>query len=202
MAVDLDILKHCMVQIGENPVSSYTSLHPSAVFCRQIIESVNKEVQERGWWFNKEKDIILGPETSGVVNLPQDTLDVVPKGTYRHLVRRESKFYDPYLHTDKINAEVTCDLTLLLSLDDLPPAAYNYIKHKSAFDVFAAKDGDARSIQAIKLEKDMNMSMYRLQQQDLREKRTNSNARHVTWYLQKYNYHGFSGNPIYPGGRG
>ena len=197
----LDILNHCMVIVGENPVSSYDSRHPTAISARQVIERLDKQLQKRGWWYNKERNVLLSPNPMGEVILPSDTLDVKALRPNGFLVRRNGRLYDPYNHTYVIDKDVHVDITLQLPVEDLPNEAFDFLMAKSAFEFFCSLDGDGKSIQYLNLQTERDRAEYDLKRVDLREKKNNSQLRPVSLLLKMRLQAGYTFNPVYPGGR-
>lgn len=197
----LDILNHLLVTVSERPVTTYESLHPSAITAKYIINRVSKEIQGKGWWFNKEYNLILTPDNLGTIIIPSDTLELSPLVPYTHLVQRSGKLYDPEAHTYNINTNVSCVIVLQLPLEDLPNTAFNYIMHKAAFEFFAGDDGDAKSVQAISLQQAMQTAWGYLRAEEMKKAGISSNNRPVSSYLTYRRQQGNNYNPLYPGGR-
>lgn len=198
MTTYLEILNHCMKTVGERPVSSPDSNHPTAIQARVEIDRLIKEVQTRGWWFNKEYNVPLSPNGSDQIIIPQDTLKVTPMSPYRHLVRRDGKLYDPVEHTYAIGESVSVDLVLLLEVDDLPETAAYFIMHSAAYDFYVADDGDEQK--ANRLERAMVKAWQALQAENLKESRVNSGNRITSRRLSARLQRGSSLNPNLPGG--
>lgn len=199
MTTYLEILNHCMKTVGERPVSSPTSNHPTAIQARIEIDRLVKEVQTRGWWFNKEYDVPLSPDNNDHIIIPQGTLKITPLAPNRHLVKRAGKLYDPINHTYTIEDEVRANIILELEVSDLPETAAFHIMHKAAYDFYVSDDGD--EAKATRLERTMALSWQALQAEQLKESRVNSNNRPVTAYLRSRIGMSSSGsNPNIPGG--
>lgn len=198
MTTYLEILNHCMKTVGERPVSSATSNHPTAIQARVEIDRLIKEVQTRGWWFNKEYNVPLSPNGSDHIVIPQDTLKVTPLSPWRHLVRRDGKLYDPVEHTYQIGEQVNVDLVLQLDIEDLPETAAQFILHSAAYDFYVSDDGD--ETKASRLERAMVKAWQMLQAENLKESRANSGNRITSLRLSSRLQRGSSLNPNLPGG--
>lgn len=186
MTTSLEILNHCLSVLGEAPQSSYESTHPSALTSRVVIDGESKELQSRGWWFNKEYSLSLSPDISGEIILPSDTLEVIPLKDKGNLVRRNGKLYDPINHTYTIGAAVIVDITLLLDIEDLPEMAANYVKHKSAYKLYVNDDGDEQK--ARRLDRDQAEARAKLMSAELKQLNINSNNRTITAQLLSRGY--------------
>lgn len=199
MTTSLEILNHCLNLVGERPVTSYDSNHPTALSAKVQIEAAAKEVQSRGWWFNKEYNYTLSPNGVGELLVPSDTLSILPLSPYSYLVQRSSKLYDPINHTFDVDADVECKIVIQLDIADLPEVAATYIKKKAGYDFYLADDGDVEKLTF--LDREVLKAWAALQQEELRQSRVNSNNRPVTAYLRmRTKQYGTSYNPTYPGG--
>lgn len=200
MSTKLDVMNAMLSAVGEQPVSSATSGHPTAIACSVQIDKINKEFQERGWWFNQEGKLNLLPEdTTGNIVLPNGTLDVDPDDVNSTLVQRGNRMYDPVNHTFAINQAVIVNLVLQLETEDLPEIAAAYLKAKCVYDFYVNDDGDEQK--AARLEKESMIKWAALQQAQLQNADVNASNRPITAILRSRINSGFSrSNPTWPGG--
>lgn len=199
MTTQLEVLNHVIGVVGETPVSSPTSNHPTAQSALKTIQRVSKQFQLRGWWFNKEYSLPLSPNNNGEIILPSTTLKVDPIDTASALVWRGTKLYDPVNHTYNIGEQVTVDLILKLDIEELPEAAAMYLQHKSAYDFYVADDGDPDKSKALLFE--VTQAWAALSAQQLQMSNVNALARPITAYLRSgIRQSGGGYNPNYPGG--
>ena len=147
------IINHMLRTLGEGGVSYDQSLHPTVQLCNNTLDTVNNEVQGRGWWFNKEFGLTLVPDNRGEVIVPSEALDLKITGVQNmrpqdkvRLVRRDNRIYDSAEHTFTLNSNVTVDVTMLIAIDDLPSVAQTYIQHKAAETIFLDEDGDVQKL--------------------------------------------------------
>lgn len=182
MTTKLDILNHMLNVIGETPVTSADSNHPSALSATITLNRVDKEVQSRGWWFNTEYALTLLPNGSGEIVLPQNTLSVDPTSITSKLVRRGSRLYDPVTHSYNIGVSVAVDCILQLPIEDLPETAATYILHRSAYDFYVNDDGD--ETKSNRLEKEMSKAWAALQKEYLQVSNVDALDRQAVVELQ------------------
>jgi len=142
MTASLDVLNHVLSVVGETPVSNPDSQHPTAQTATNTINRVNKRMQLRGWWFNRDLNLILSPNLAGEIILPASTIKVDPVDSKSRLVWRGNRLYDPVNHTFAINDTVAVNIVTLLAVDDLPDAAVQYLSDKAAYDFYVNDDGD------------------------------------------------------------
>ena len=182
MITQLEILNHVLGVVGETPVTSADSNHPTALSATVTINRVDKEVQSFGWWFNTEYALTLLPDAQGEIVLPQNTLEVDPVATRSALVRRGSKLYDPVNHTFNIGVSVAVNIVLRLPIEDLPVTAASYIQHRCAYDYYVSDDGD--ETKSNRLEKEMDKAWARFQKEMLKVTNVNALDREAVALLQ------------------
>lgn len=128
---ELDAINTMLSTIGEAPVNAVEdSGVVDAVLARQILHSVSREVQGRGWHFNFEKSFTLTPTyPEGEIRLPETLLriDTVCSDRDIDVVQRGSRLYDRRNHTYIFDKSVTVDMVVLLEFEDLPEVARQYI---------------------------------------------------------------------------
>lgn len=151
-----DIIKHMLSTIGQSGVNTAHTMHPSVQNALAVLMGEDKEFQERGWWFNAERDITLVQNEDGEIVLPDETLKfyITNNSFYSPsrkniFSRRNNKLYDTYRHTFAINESVTLSLVMRYEIDDLPPVAQTYLKHKAAETFFLNEDGDQSKYQRL-----------------------------------------------------
>lgn len=147
---ELELVNHILQTLGESTTPTLETQHPAVIQARQVLAGYNKEFQNRGWWFNREFNLKLLPDVNGRIAIPQDTLTFkvtgVPACAYgregERFVKRGKFVYDSVEHTNEIGRAVFVNITRLLSIEDLPPAAASYLKHFAAENAFLDDDGD------------------------------------------------------------
>lgn len=200
MTTKLEMLNHMLNVIGEAPVSSVTSQHPTAISALVVLNGTSKEVQARGWWFNTEYGLTLLPNNvTGQIIIPSGTLYIDPTDVWSHLVRRGGKLYDPVNHTYNIGESVIVNAVLQIDEADLPETCALYIKHRAAYEFYVNDDGDeTKSNRLMELR---DKAWAELQQENLKAADVNSNNRPITALLRsRIRQYGYRGNPNLPGG--
>ncbi|QXP44064.1 hypothetical protein [Stappia phage SI01] len=201
------IINHMLRAIGESGVSNDQSLHPSVQTCNHVLDSANEEMQQRGWWFNRETSLTLVPDNRGEVIVPPNALSVhlsavesmKPTEKTRYVIRG-GLVYDNVEHTSALYKNVVIDCVLLLPIDDLPSTAQTYIQHLAAETVFLDEDGDVQKHQ--KLQHRTQLAWQALQAEQLRNLATNAHDRTQVRLLQSGWRNATHGrNPNYIGGR-
>ena len=126
---ELEAINTMLSTIGESPVNAVEDTgNVDVVIARQILQSVSREVQARGWHFNTEKNYTITPDSEGYLVLPNTVLkvDTVYPDSSKDVVVRGSRLYDREKHTYVFTDAVKVDMTILLTFDELPEVARNY----------------------------------------------------------------------------
>lgn len=131
LTTKLQAVNEILAGIGEPPVSSLSSGFVTASIAEQKLDAVNKEIQERGWFFNTETALKLLPDSNGHVMLPANTLRADEHRKGGGIVQRGRKLYDTLKHTYQFNQPVTLDVVVELAWEDLPQAAREYAKFRA-----------------------------------------------------------------------
>ena len=127
---ELEAINTMLSTIGESPVNTVEDTgNVDVVIARQILQSVSREVQARGWHFNTEKNYTITPDSAGYLVLPNTVLkaDTVYPDSSKDVVVRGSRLYDREKHTYVFTDAVKVDMTILLTFDELPEVARNYV---------------------------------------------------------------------------
>ena len=127
---ELEAINTMLSTIGESPVNTVEDTgNVDVVIARQILQNVSREVQARGWHFNTEINYTITPDSEGYLVLPNTVLkvDTVYPDSSKDVVVRGSRLYDRENHTYVSTDAVKVDMTILLTFDELPEVARNYV---------------------------------------------------------------------------
>jgi hypothetical protein len=149
MTTRLEILNAMLAVNGESPVSTADSNDPAAIQAGNKLKVIDKKIQSRGWYFNKE-DILLSPDLAGKVVLPQNTLAADPVDPGSPYIKRGTGLYDRKNNTTNIGRDVLCTVVLQLKIDELPEVAAAYIMDKAVKEYYTDDDGDAQKANDLK----------------------------------------------------
>lgn len=135
----LDAVNTMLEAIGEAPINDLTSSGRLEVAtASRTIDRVSQDVQSKGWWFNIEEHTISPDPTTGELILPNNTLRVDrternPADDDGDLVQRGSKLYSLKRRSSvDFQNDVEVSIVRLLSFDELPHSARNYITLRAA----------------------------------------------------------------------
>lgn len=141
---ELQSVNAILMAIGQSPVSKLydnegeelSFINPEISFVYNILQEVNRDVQNEGWVFNREEHYPLCPECNGFIKVPNNVLrmDVSQGQIYRtsNVVKRDGKLYDKLHHTFVFGCCVSMDITWLFPFEDVPPVFKRYITHRAS----------------------------------------------------------------------
>lgn len=135
LTTELNAINTLLGAAGESPVSSLSSSGLADVAeAKAVLDEQSRLVQTSGWVFNTEYEYPLTPDTEGLITLPTNTLkaDADDDFTQVDTVQRGLRLYDRKNHTYVFTESLTGTIVFLLSWDELPQAARQYITIKAA----------------------------------------------------------------------
>lgn len=160
---ELTIINSMLAVVGEHPVSSADSLHPTVVVAKQILETENAAFQGIGWFFNTEYDVTLKPAADGRIVIPSNTLHVTSsQGKY---TQRLGVLYNLDSHTSTFTEDVSCTIIVQVDIPDLPPNAAEYLRQRARLAMFTNDDGEGQK--TVKLEQAVNAAYATLRAQHI-----------------------------------
>lgn len=128
----LEAVNDCLAGIGEAPVSSVDDPSLDAAMAQQVISRESRNIQARGWWFNKEANWKITPDPqTGFISPPINAISVSNNANlrYQQFTIRSNRIYDVDNHTYDMrvamgNSTSLCfDFIIYLEFNDLPPVA-------------------------------------------------------------------------------
>lgn len=158
----LEAVNLCMRAIGREGVDSLDSGDLDAEDANKMLDIVSQRVQggDRmgGWWFNREPDWEIAPDSNGEINLPNNCMAVYQD--YRigdrkvHMTQRGRKLYCVTTHSYDMRNFVNCDgnmrftFVMFLPYEHLPPNVMQAIAYQTAVEFIVSKDADKTKLQA------------------------------------------------------
>jgi len=88
----LTVINNMLGTMGEAPLNAIDDPHPYRAACVSILNTVNREFQARGWWFNREELTIEPGALDGGLYLPGDAISVRTED--RNIVQRYRRLYN------------------------------------------------------------------------------------------------------------
>lgn len=198
----LEIINAMLASVGEEPVSSIKTQHPSTITAMPVLNRTSRKAQARGWWFNQERGFPLSPNQVGEVLLPSNTLSADPSVYDDAIVQRGNRLYDRYRHTFTIGQVCMADLVLELEIEDLPAQAGDYILAAARYEFYVNEDGDDAKARMYLAERADTWAL--LQQESLKNTDTNAmdrpNVMQMLYRIRPITGYYLNRNPNLPGG--
>jgi Tail tubular protein len=125
---ELDAVNEILSVIGSMPVDTLDGQQDvDTINAQRVLQSVSREVQSRGWYFNTLTTYTLTPDTyTGLIPYPNSYLKVFADGY--QLVRKSGYFFDLITDTNVFSDGITVDeLVKEIEFENLPEAFKYYI---------------------------------------------------------------------------
>ena len=133
---ELEAVNMLLAAVGEAAVSSLeTATTVDVTQAKNLISNINREVQQKGWHFNTEWDVILSLDSDSRIPLGTTILSIYSPSKLTTIRGREGSpfLYDldnnTFTWTTSVNDAVTITL---LDFEDIPQTARQYITTKAA----------------------------------------------------------------------
>lgn len=134
MITKLEAVNYLLDVLGSSPIDDLENLHPDVASCLNKLENSSRFLQQRGWWFNKEIDRVLTPDSNGDVTLPWNCMKVIGVNS-QFVIQRGSALYDTVNNTYKFDDDIYVDMVVHLDWDELPTSVQNAIQYHAAMQV-------------------------------------------------------------------
>ena len=133
---ELSAVNSILGSIGQSPVTTLNYENPEISYIYNILNEVNKDVQNEGWHFNTEYHIKTEPDGNKHITLPTNALryDLTDgfNNKLQDVVIRNGRLYDLVEHTDEFDNTLYLDLVTLYEFKDLPNVFQRYITYRAA----------------------------------------------------------------------
>lgn len=133
----LEAVNLMLLSIGKSPVNTLSIPGVNDVSqATTVLYTVTRDVQKRGWWFNREPGFPILPDTLGNIQIPNTVIDITPDDRYRNYVERNGKLYDLDNHTFNIGQYLSgqplkCEVVWCFDFETIPQAARSYIARRA-----------------------------------------------------------------------
>lgn len=137
----LDIINAMLGSMGEAPLNTLTEPHAFRGSALGVFDTINEQVQARGWWFNMEEIELQPSSLDSSIYLPGDTAAV--RTATRNVVRRGNRLYNLDGGVFVFTENVAVQLIRLVDIEDLPEAAAQHIRALCVLRFQTTYDGDS-----------------------------------------------------------
>ena len=139
---------------GQEIVNTYAN--PQIALIYNLLQEVNKDVQNEGWHFNKEDNVKRSPDSNGNFVIPTNYLRYDIHGNLydrnRDVVRRDGKLWDIVQQTFVFTQDFYFDITYLHAFNDVPPAIQRYIIARASVRAATQLVSNPDLVQLLRLE--------------------------------------------------
>ena len=176
----LDVVNEMLGTQGFRPLASLTEPHAFRGAAQSTLTRVNRAIQAKGWWFNREPLTLQPSAVDSAIYLPGDTINV--RHALAKYVQRGGRLYNTELGDYTFEASVDVILIRLIPFEDLPELAATHISATAVLEYQLNYDGDTAKTRKLedRIDKDGKGTLADLQSEEIRSSRVNlinSNAR-------------------------
>ena len=133
---ELEAVNMLLAAVGEAAVSSLeTATTVDVTQAKNLLSNINREVQQKGWHFNTEWDVVLTLDSDSRIPLGTTVLSIYSPTKMTTIRGREGSpfLYDLDNNTFTWTASINDAVTItLLDFEDIPQTARQYITTKAA----------------------------------------------------------------------
>lgn len=142
----LDAINDMLAAVGEAPVNTLEdSQNVDVENAIRVLEKINRQVQSKGWSFNRVDEAKLNRDvTTNKIKWQDDILYIVGTDGTKY-VQRGEYVYDFDNQTDTFTSDIEVELIRLIDFDYMPSVARDYIVAKAA-RIFQSQTLDDDSI--------------------------------------------------------
>ena len=119
-------------------VEKYNTLaNPEVSFIYNLLRESNTDVQNEGWIFNRESNVVFSPDANTkYITIPTNVLRLDVSDGYKKTlvdpIRKNGRLYDRIAHTDLWDGDIKCDVVYNYTFEDIPSVFQRYITLKAA----------------------------------------------------------------------
>lgn len=140
----LTAVNRILPKLGEHPVTSLNTKHPTLAILIPQIDSTLEELLMPGWWFNTF-DTKLYPDSEQGVELPTETLSFVPNTA--NAIQRGRKLYNGetmnYLWTEPVEGVIITKMPF----DELPESVASLVFYNALVSAYVTDIGLEKELQ-------------------------------------------------------
>jgi hypothetical protein len=179
----LEAINSITASVGTPPVNSLSTGHPDVARAKNTLDTIRKEFQTQGYWYNNVKDVEYLKDVDGFIYVPINVMDVeMTDGT----ILKGNQLYNITDKTYTFTANVTLDAVLDVAFEELPNVVAYAIAAEAKATFFTDLDGDQTKL--TKYERTARRLLIKLKQVNLQHLAPSANTQTMASKL-------LSGNP-------
>jgi hypothetical protein len=143
-------------------IDSLDELHEARIIRNELL-TTSRELQTRGWWFNREPWEFIPNSVDSKIAVPVTVLAI--KGTGANYVIRGGNLYDVEGNTFTFDDKVECLVVWELGFEELPQSFAQLVAYTTARDVQSFLRGDTSADK--RLQEKVGQAYLTVQKEDL-----------------------------------
>lgn len=137
----LEVINACLGTMGETPLSSLADPHSYKAAAQACLDRVDKRIQAKGWWFNKERITIPPSAIDSKYYLPGDVIELQADDV--QWAQRGRLVYDKERGTYTGTTPIKVGIVRRLDFDIIPEVVAQYIGMSAVLEFQKSYDGDS-----------------------------------------------------------
>jgi hypothetical protein len=151
----LDVVNEMLGTMGETPLNTLEDPHTFRGACLSTLTNMNRQIQSKGWWFNRETLELAPSALDSTIYLPGDFINVrvprLPTGrATRNVVQRGRRLYDLDEGRYEFDKAVTVEVVRLIPFQEMPETAAQYVAAMAVLQFQSKYDGDTAKSREIR----------------------------------------------------
>lgn len=143
----LEATNSCLTALGEARVTSTETRHPTVDLVLSTITLKQRELLERGWWFNTA-DVTMYPSITGNMEYPDNALSIIGWDG-RTLIARDGMLFDMDNNTTVFTSAQKLHITYDLDFTNLPECAAIVTWTRTAQEIYSGDYGVDNVVQRL-----------------------------------------------------
>jgi len=158
--------------IGEIPITDNTQAIEAEVtsdvgLARDTLLRISKALQEEGYWFNKEIEYPLVPNTDGLIPIGSSVLSVVSQ----EYIVKDHKLYDVVKRSYEFDTIPKVTIVFEVAFDDLPSVVADTIVREAQVEFYNNVFGDTQELNILR--QNAQRAQIQFQKAQLKHRRPN-----------------------------
>lgn len=141
----IDAINKMLRYVGELPVPTSVVISDlpdghEAKDALTVLNEQNRELQETGWWFNKEDWDF--PQVDGYITMPTTVISVKSTNKSDKYLLKGNQLYDVANQTKVFTNDVTLSTIFEVEFEDLPDIFSSYVVYEASKQLHTFLNGD------------------------------------------------------------
>ena len=143
---ELDAVNKMLRFVGELPVPTSVIINDlpdghEAKTALELLEELNRELQETGWWFNTETWTY--PQVDGYITLPTTVIAIKSTNTKDKYLIKDNQVYDIKNQTKLFSTDLELTTIFEISFEEVPATFATLVVYEASKQLHMYLNGDA-----------------------------------------------------------